>query len=144
MALRIHALQLQDAIEKDFHCERCGHCCKGDGLVHVDEDEVAALGAALGLTQDQFLRQYTHDNGLGNWVLKDRMVASPHPGASPEQWCIFLERGSDGLYGCAVNSHKPRQCGRFPALWRNSDSFATCAGLRRLLADLKAHAAGEK
>lgn len=128
---------LQQAIENEFQCTRCGHCCKGDGIVRIGVQEADKMAQALGLTRHQFLKTYATRYGERAWVLRDRLVASPDPRGEPEKWCIFLERGSDGLYGCRVNGAKPRQCEDFPAKWRNLDSLTTCVGLRVLAAALR-------
>ena len=143
---RISDEALQEAIEAgEFACARCGHCCKGNGLVRVGVAEVDRAARHLGLTQREFTRQYARRSGAERWILKDKMVPRPpgsnDPGQAPghglEQWCTFLERMPDGLYGCAINPVKPDQCASFPRKWRNDDSLQTCVGLRALLARLR-------
>ena len=127
---------VQEAIEKEFSCERCGNCCKGDGAVVIGPAEADRIAKFLKLTRREFVRRFAFKIGQDEWQLVDK--------ANREQWCIFLERGEDGLYGCAINAVKPDQCGSFPAKWKNEDSFRTCAGLRILMRKLKerAEAAG--
>ena len=142
---------LEQAIQTRFQCQRCGHCCKGDGVVRVGPAEVDRMAAALGLSREAFTKTYAVKIGRERWRLKDRWVEAPDADRGngrvrrtplpKEPWCIFLERGADGLYGCQVNAVKPDQCAAFPARWRNEDSLQTCAGLRRLTAELRAEAA---
>lgn len=128
--------QLKQAIEKDFTCARCGFCCKGDGLVHCSAAEIERLAAQVGLTRRQFVRRFAVRQG-NEWILKDKLIFSDNPSAKPEKWCVFLDRGNDGLYGCIVDDAKPEQCKQFPARWVNPDSMETCAGLRQLNGKIK-------
>lgn len=137
MDSRIDADVLQDAIETQFQCAQCGHCCKGDGLVRIGPVEADRAAVAVGLTRHRFLKAYTLRIDQKQWIVRDRWVPSPHPAGEKEKWCIFLERGSDGLYRCQLHHAKPDQCQSFPAKWRNPDSLTTCVGLRHLLALLR-------
>lgn len=123
---------LQDAIEKEFACERCGHCCTGDGAVRIGPAEADRMARHLGLPRRKFLKQYAKQVGPDQWWLLDQ--------DNPEQWCVFLFKDSDGLFGCRVNEAKPDQCRSFPARWRNPGSLRTCAGLRTLVAKLRERA----
>lgn len=127
---------LQEAIEKDFACARCGHCCKGDGIVRFKASEAEAMAKLLGLARRKFLKTYAIQAGRGEWWMRDKMVRSANPHQPEEKWCVFLDIMADGLYGCRLQDAKPRQCAVFPAKWRNEDSVKTCAGLRRLVAGL--------
>ena len=120
---------VQEAIEREFECHRCGNCCKGEGLVRIGRAEADRLAEFLGLTRRQFLRRYALGDGVGHWRLIEQ--------ANPEMWCIFLEQDEEGNYACRVNSVKPDQCRSFPAKWRNEDSYRTCAGLKALLRKLR-------
>ena len=135
MGLPVLAERLQQAIERDFQCRRCGHCCKGEGLVHFDAAEVQAMADAVGLSRAAFLRRFAITERRGRWILKDKRVEPPF-GAAPEIWCVFLERDADGRCGCGLHHAKPTQCRRFPARWRNPDSLRDCLGLRLLMRQL--------
>lgn len=124
---------LQAAIEKDFVCARCGHCCKGDGVVRFGAAEAEAMARLLAMPRRKFLKTYAIQAGRGEWWLRDKMVRTAHAHAPEEKWCVFLEIMADGLHGCRLQDAKPRQCGVFPARWRNGDSLKTCLGLRRLI-----------
>jgi Fe-S-cluster containining protein len=135
MAPPVKTERLQQAIEHDFQCQRCGNCCKGDGLVHFGAREAQRMADALKITRASFLRRYAINVERGQWVLKDRGVQiSPNV---RELWCIFLRRDPDGLYACDINRAKPDQCREFPAKWRNPDSLRSCAGLRLLMRGLR-------
>lgn len=103
--------------------------------MRIGREEADRIAAHLGLTRKRFLRDYATKLDANTWVLHDRLERRPH--AATEQWCIFLERGEDGLYGCRIDPVKPDQCGAFPAKWRNADSLRTCVGLRALAARLR-------
>ena len=132
----IDPLRLQDAMETRFQCLQCGNCCKGPGLVHVDENETQRLADHLKLDVPAFRERYALEREPGHWVLRDKQM--PAPGSRQQElWCIFLDRLPDGKYICQVNAAKPDQCASFPAAWRNQDSLRSCAGLRAMVAELR-------
>lgn len=123
---------IQRSIEDEFECLRCGHCCKGSGVVDIGEAEADRMAAHLGMKRRDFLDSYAVEAGEGRWWLKDQN--------NEERWCIFLEIDAEGLYGCRVNPAKPDQCASFPSGWRNPDSLRTCAGLRAMMRNLRERA----
>lgn len=125
---------IEKAVAEEFTCHRCGACCKGDGVVEFGRAEAARMAEHLGLTREEFVRRYAIELPRGRYYLIDLK--------NEEKWCVFLERGADGLYGCKVNAAKPDQCAAFPYKWRNPDSFKTCEGLRAVMAGVRARAAG--
>ena len=131
-SLDIQSEILQEAIEREFGCNRCGHCCKGEGVVEVGAPELDRMAELLGLTRKEFVKTYAIKASETKWWLIDQK--------NPERWCIFLTLDSAGLYGCAVNAAKPDQCESFPAKWRNEDSLRTCSGLRSLMRRLRVRA----
>jgi hypothetical protein len=124
---------IQQSIEAEFQCERCGNCCKGDGAVRIDRDEADRIARFLGLAPREFLKTYATHVGGGYYWLQDRADRQG-------RWCVFLDRDPDGLYRCKINPVKPEQCRSFPAKWRNEDSFRSCAGLKTLMRTLRARA----
>ncbi len=126
---RVFQETLQEAIAREFQCHRCGNCCKGDGVVHFGAEEADRMAELLGMTRKDFLREFARKIGPEEWRLRDQNNA--------EQWCIFLQRDADGLYGCRVNPAKPDQCRSFPEKWRNPDSLQSCSGLRALVGLLR-------
>lgn len=121
--------KIQQAIESEFQCHRCGNCCKGDGVVKFGRREAGRMAKHLGMSRTAFIERYAVSVAPATWWLRDQ--------DNEEQWCIFLRRDADGLYGCEVNEAKPDQCGSFPARWRNGDSYEDCAGLRALIERLE-------
>ena len=98
-------------------------------MVTLGPAEADRAAEFLGLERAAFLSKYAIEVARDEWVLTEQSNA--------EQWCVFLERDGEGLYGCAINPAKPDQCRSYPARWRNDDSYRTCAGLKALLAKLK-------
>lgn len=119
-----------------FACQRSGRCCTGgSGYVWVDEAEVPALAAALGLAPDAFARRYL------------RTVADPRGGAPR---LSLVERGAptqsgaacallEGRNECSVYAARPRHCREFPywpEVLDDPEAFerarATCPGIQPL------------
>jgi Fe-S-cluster containining protein len=105
-----------------FACQRCGQCCKGNGVVNLKAAETAGMAAALGLPSEEFLSLYTRPSDSNGCWLIDRSV-------DDELWCVFLQRDAEGLYGCRVQAAKPAQCRNFPYTWRTPGAERWCRGL---------------
>lgn len=83
--------------ERLFQCRRCGDCCKGFGGTYVDAEEIAAIGAFIGVGPADVVRIYCRDSG-GRKLLAQ----------GPEGYCIFWDRL------CTIHPVKPRMCRRWP------------------------------
>ena len=46
-------------IPEKFSCKRCGACCRWEGAVKVEEDEVDAIAAFLNMSVEEFLEHHT-------------------------------------------------------------------------------------
>lgn len=103
---------------EDFKCRMCGACCRiPDGIVRVNDAEIARLAAFLGMTEEAFIANETE-------LAPDRaglMLKSLPDGA-----CAYLTRSNT----CRVNPVKPDKCRTFPFEWRNPDSCAVCPALK--------------
>ena len=126
---RLSKRALTETIRERFVCERCGNCCKGEGVVQVDDEQAQGIADFLGLSKRSFLGKYAKPVLDGAYWLKEI--------DNEERWCVFLEQDAQGLYGCAINPVKPDQCGSYPQKWRNHDSVETCAGLKTLQSKLE-------
>lgn len=113
-----------------FACTMCGNCCSGPpGYVLVDDAEIAALAARLGLSPEAFIERYTHMEAEGR-SLNERKTDSGFD-------CIFLDRQSiPGKAICGVYEARPKQCGSWPfwpSLIKDRDSWLrahnVCPGL---------------
>ena len=101
----------------DFHCRRCGACCRiKDGIVRVSEAEVARIAAFLGMAEGEFVERETElAPDRRSLVLKSR----------PDGSCVYL--AADNL--CSINQVKPDKCRTFPFEWTNADSATVCPAL---------------
>lgn len=86
-----------------YECDRCTACCRWPGQVKITELEVARMALHLGLSEFDFIQDFTRLNtDRSGLALKDKENGE----------CIFLDRND-----CRVNSVKPQQCRNFPNLW---------------------------
>ncbi len=108
---------------EEFHCRRCGSCCKGDGIVNLSDAEIGAAARLLNLSRDEFLKQFTTETEWGERWLIDKFV-------DDQRWCVFLERDGNGLHSCRIQQAKPEQCVGFPYTWRSHENVQSCEGLR--------------
>jgi Fe-S-cluster containining protein len=86
-----------------YQCQRCTNCCRWPGFVKLNDREIAEIAAFVGLTEFDFIQQYTrlrqYRDGL---ALTDK--------ANGE--CVFLDGNN-----CAIQQVKPQQCRDFPNKW---------------------------
>lgn len=113
-----------------FNCTMCGNCCTGvPGTVMLDASERAALALHLGVSEPEFIEQYTKaiDGGIS---LDERLTAFG--------WdCVFLDRTTvPGKAVCGAYEARPKQCRTWPFWNRNlTDERAwdragvTCPGM---------------
>ena len=86
-----------------YQCQRCTNCCRWPGFVKVDDADITAIAAHLGLDEDTFIQNYTRLRPR-----RDGLALIDKPNGE----CIFLQ-GKD----CAVQPVKPHQCVGFPNTW---------------------------
>ena len=88
-----------DACCRDlFNCTQCGECCKGYGGTFVTESDILAISGYLGVSADDFVREYTLRSGSG-LVL----------GQGKDDYCVFAENGR-----CGIHPVKPEMCREWP------------------------------
>jgi uncharacterized protein len=86
-----------------FTCTGCGDCCTGGpGYVWVNQQEIDALAARLGMPVATFEKQYVRQVGLRR-TLKEL--------ASKNYDCVFLDAATRR---CTVYEDRPRQCRTWP------------------------------
>lgn len=95
-------------------CLCCGNCCRVEGYVHVGAAEVDRLAEFMGLSVEEFTREFTRLTG-------DRQGLSLAEQAGGA--CVFLD--ADNY--CLVEPVKPEQCRGFPHAWRFSGFERVCA-----------------
>ena len=108
----------------EFHCHRCGNCCRGDGYVEMTMSDIARAALLLEITEAEFLRVYTKGTPGDLVLLLDQV--------DEVKSCIFLTQDEKGLYGCRIHKAKPSQCEGFPFMWRPRDVTDFCDGMRAL------------
>ncbi|MCU0777555.1 MAG: YkgJ family cysteine cluster protein [Akkermansiaceae bacterium] len=86
-----------------YVCQRCTNCCKWPGDVRVEEDEIAPIAAFLGLSEAEFIGQYTR-------LRSNRMGLSLIEKQNHE--CVMLDGNA-----CRIHPVKPAQCAGFPNKW---------------------------
>lgn len=109
---------------EEFACARCGNCCRGDGYVRVTPDDLSRMADHLGMTVEDFIRQYTRTPEEATHAAAGDLWLLDKPG--PEQECIMLENNL-----CRVHRAKPVQCVGFPLKWRTPDVMDYCEGMKR-------------
>lgn len=101
-----------------FTCSQCGDCCTGaPGYVWVNEEEIAALAAEIGVEVDEFEKKYARKVGGRKSLVE-----------FPNGDCVFFDNESRK---CGVYNSRPRQCRTWP-FWhsnlRTPEAWAeTCA-----------------
>lgn len=129
--------QARDGQSLRFECTCCGNCCSGPpGYVLINESEIRALAARLGVSRMRFLAEYTHTSPEGISI-NERTV--PLPGKPRNLDCVFLDRETvPGKAVCSVYEDRPGQCKTWPFWPSNLKSRAaweraakTCPGIDR-------------
>jgi len=87
-----------------YQCQRCTNCCKWDGDVVLEEDEVDKIAEFLGMPLYEFVRDYTR-------LRQSRQGLSLIDKEGSTE-CIMLD-GQD----CRLQDVKPVQCKGFPNAW---------------------------
>jgi Fe-S-cluster containining protein len=84
-----------------FTCTECGDCCTGaPGYVWVNQQEITALAARLGLDQADFERKYVRQVGV-------RKSLTERPNGD----CVLLDAATRK---CTAYADRPRQCRTWP------------------------------
>lgn len=79
-----------------FECTKCGKCCKWDGVVNLNPDDIQRLAEALKIDKSEVIDKYTNDGK----TLKDKPNSKE---------CVFLKNDL-----CEIHDKKPEQCEDFP------------------------------
>lgn len=101
--------RIAESIEEQIDCTVCANCCRV-ATVKLAERDIERLARHIGLSEKQFLAQYTRqDEAEGRILLR-----------SEESGCIFLEGTT-----CTVYDERPDTCSRFPHMVRGTGSIAS-------------------
>lgn len=93
-------------VQAAIDCRTCAECCRVTEVQLVERD-IEKLARFLGLSERQFLEEYTGEGSDGELILR-----------RSERGCVFLD-GSD----CTVYDARPGNCERFPHLLRGAGSL---------------------
>ncbi len=113
-----------------FDCTMCGNCCSGPpGVVLFTKAEGKAIAAKLGITNKEFLAQYTMSTPQGPSLKEVRHDYGLD--------CVFLDRKTiPGKALCNIYQDRPAQCTTWPfwpEMLRKRDDWTrakrTCPGL---------------
>lgn len=89
-----------------FECTGCGDCCTGaPGYVWVNQEEIAALAARIGVDIDDFERKYVRHVGIRKSLVEF---------ANGD--CVFFDGATRR---CTVYEARPRQCKTWP-FWQSN------------------------
>ena len=88
-----------------FTCQRCGACCRWPGSVLLEEADIVAAAAALGMGEAEFIERHAAlARNRAQLTLREK------PGGA----CEFL----DDENRCRIYAARPKQCRDFPRGWR--------------------------
>ena len=85
---------------RPFECTMCGKCCRWEGVVNLEPEDIRKLAHHLSLPLKEFTGKYTEASGTGLLVLVNKAGSKD---------CIFLKDNK-----CEVYDYRPHQCVRFP------------------------------
>jgi uncharacterized protein len=97
-----------EEIEAQMDCTTCANCCRVSEVGITDRD-VEKLAKFIGVTKEEFLRDFTQSDEEGDLILK-----------KTEAGCVFLK---DNL--CTVYGARPQNCANFPHVVRGTGSIAS-------------------
>lgn len=105
-----------------FQCQGSGNCCRVEGYVRINQDNLEQMAAIKGMSPLEFKSKYVvMDRG---WMT----IASPR-----HRPLCFLNEANK----CEVYDGRPKACRRYPdwpEIWQDEDSLmlelAVCPGLR--------------
>jgi Fe-S-cluster containining protein len=109
-----------------FTCEKCGACCRAEGLVYLKNGELETMAVYNSKSAGEFRDLFTEFR-----LFKGRVIKQDNEG------CVLLVDGR-----CAVYAARPSQCREFP-FWKHVDEKwwehfkVYCLGVRnaKVLAD---------
>jgi len=100
--------RLAEEIESEIDCTQCANCCRV-AEAGVKDRDIEKLAKFIGVSREEFLRDYTDRNESNELILK-----------RTEAGCVFLEGNL-----CSVYKARPRSCVNFPNLVRGDGSIAS-------------------
>jgi Fe-S-cluster containining protein len=98
--------RLGEEIEAQIDCTQCANCCRVTEI-GITERDIEKLSKFIGVTPQEFLRDYTQRAEDDELILK-----------RTEAGCVFLQGNL-----CSVYEARPQNCVNFPHLVRGSGSI---------------------
>ncbi|HTW67014.1 MAG TPA: YkgJ family cysteine cluster protein [Bryobacteraceae bacterium] len=95
-------------IEAEIDCTACANCCRVTE-VGITERDIEKLAKFIGVSEREFLEQFTASDATGARILKRN-----------EKGCVFLEGNL-----CTVYEARPNNCANFPHVVRGTGSIAS-------------------
>ncbi len=90
-------------------CNDCdAFCCKGEGHVFLDENDIERISNHLHLNREEFLKLYTK---RAEYINRVSLISIKTMG---ETRCVFLNKDNR----CEIYPVRPKQCKSFP-FWEN-------------------------
>lgn len=80
-----------------FVCQKCGQCCRGYGGTVVNDADIAAIAAYIGISPEWMVQRHCQRSG------RKTVLAQ-----GPNGYCVFW----DTL--CTIHPVKPRMCREWP------------------------------
>ncbi len=119
--------EIKEKVLSAFQCQKTGNCCRFEGYVYADENEITRMAEFLKLDVKEFMKRFVRkDNG---WHL----IASPTFRKS-----CFLNKEN----GCKIYPVRPEKCKTYPnwpELWETPEAIlqelALCKGLKKAFED---------
>ena len=98
-----------EEIQAQIDCTKCANCCRVTEI-EITERDIEKLCKFLGVSHEEFLRDYTMRAKLDNELILKRDANG----------CVFLKGNL-----CSVYEGRPDNCANFPHLVRGSGSIAS-------------------
>ena len=97
-----------EEIQAEIDCTQCANCCRVSET-GINQRDVERLAKFLGVTEAEFLRDYSARAEDGELILKRN-----------EDGCVFLKGNL-----CSVYEARPQNCANFPHVVRGNGSIAS-------------------
>ena len=98
-----------EEIQEQIDCTQCANCCRVTET-GIQERDVERLAKFIGVTREEFLRDYSMSASDGELILK----------RDEHGCCVFLKGNL-----CSVYEARPQNCAKFPHLVRGDGSIAS-------------------
>ena len=84
---------------KVFECKMCGTCCRGEGGITVNNNEIRKIASFMNMKTESFTKAYTYEKN-GHVSIR----------AGKDGYCAFFNKEAK----CTIQSVKPEICRLWP------------------------------